>query len=149
MLLTHPYQGCLSFREGRCSDPRGKTIKLNAPRGEGPRLLHIIESTPTWPHALFFLPTERKYLGEKIPTKTFSKAPPPPPDLHRCLRVYLQEEVVATSREKRCTAADEKAYLDQVQESLAVSPPVLAYVPDRWPDGRPKNVRGWKVGKVG
>lgn len=61
-------------------------------------------------------------------------------------RWVFQEEVVATSQEKRSTAADEKAYLDQAQEMLAISPPVLAYVPDRWPDGRSKDVRGWQVG---
>lgn len=61
-------------------------------------------------------------------------------------RQRAQEEVVAASFEKRCTAADEKAYLDLAQELLVISPPVLAYVPDRWPDGRPKNVRGWQVG---
>lgn len=58
----------------------------------------------------------------------------------------FQEEVVASSREKRCTAADEKAALDLAQESLAISPPMLAYVPDRWPNGRPKDICGWQVG---
>lgn len=57
----------------------------------------------------------------------------------------IQDEVVASSQEKRCTAADEKAALDLAHELREVSPPVLAYVPDRWPDGRAKEVRGWKV----
>lgn len=52
---------------------------------------------------------------------------------------------MASSREKRCTAVDEKAALDLAQESLAASPPMLAYVPDRWPDGRAKDVCGWQV----
>lgn len=65
---------------------------------------------------------------------------------HRC-RMF-QEEVVATSLEKRCTAADEKASLDMDQELLMLSPPVMAYVPDRWPDGRTKDVCGWQVAVV-
>ena len=52
---------------------------------------------------------------------------------------------MASSQEKRCTAADEKSSLDHAQKLLATSPPVMAYVPDRWPDGRAKDVRGWQV----
>ena len=55
---------------------------------------------------------------------------------------------MATSLEKRCTAADEKASLDMDQELLMLSPPVMAYVPDRWPDGRTKDVCGWQVAVV-
>lgn len=56
---------------------------------------------------------------------------------------------MASSLEKRCTAADEKASLDVAQELLVASPPVMAYVPDRWPDGRSKDVCGWQVGGFG
>lgn len=56
---------------------------------------------------------------------------------------------MAASMEKRCTAADEKAYLDMAQELLMSSPPVMAYVPDRWPNGRAKYVCGWQVGCLG
>eukprot|EP00752_Nemacystus_decipiens_P009918 g8850.t1 len=56
----------------------------------------------------------------------------------------FREEVVATSLEKRCTAADEKASLDMAQAMMMASPPVMAYVPDRWPDGRAKDLCGWQ-----
>lgn len=61
------------------------------------------------------------------------------------VRACGQEEVVASSLEKRCTAKDEKAYLDQEGKMEGISPPGLAYVPDEWPDGRPKDVCGWQV----
>lgn len=73
-------------------------------------------------------------------------SPPPHHPDRRHRRRMFQEEVVATSLEKRCTAADEKASLDMDQELLMVSPPVMAYVPDRWPDRGAKDACGWQVG---
>lgn len=56
-----------------------------------------------------------------------------------------QEEVVAASLEKRRTAADEKSALGLAEELANVAPPILAYVPDLWPDGTQKDLRGWQV----
>ena len=66
-----------------------------------------------------------------------------------CPPAHVQEEVVASSLEKRCTAADEKAYVNMVGGLDGLSPLGLAYVPDQWPDGRPKDICGWQVGFVG
>ena len=87
-----------------------------------------------------------KCLGSSMFDRIVLRPTAPHCRYHR--RRMLQEEVVAKSLEKRCTAADEKASLDMAQELLVSSPPVMAYVPDRWPDGRAKDVCGWQVGVV-
>ncbi|CAM9256179.1 unnamed protein product [Ascophyllum nodosum] len=63
----------------------------------------------------------------------------------RCLFFKDKEEVVQGFLEKRCTAADEKAALDAAEESHRVSPPIVAYVPNLWPDGTPKELCGWQI----
>lgn len=49
------------------------------------------------------------------------------------------------SLEKKCTAADEKSALQAERDLVTNSPPVLAYVPDCWPDGAQREVCGWQV----
>lgn len=53
--------------------------------------------------------------------------------------------MVQSFLERRCTAVDEKAALDAAEELTRVSPPILAYVPELWPDGTQKDICGWQV----